>query len=652
VGVHTEVYNKPENARFLELYIQGWETEVPGADGPTWSYQLGLARQVQAGSGLADLTTRPTSDDEAVQARWQSTHAAVEELRSRFQQDFSPLERAMLLGDHHGQGDPAKYLAILSNVKANADASAYDLFFGPSRILSVEGVFKAHADEQQLLDPDLGARDAQGFQAGLDWLRQSDPEQPGLFRAVLADPELRVSFDRHRGQGAVTYDTFTDWLRELPIKSNGASTPELTRIQQVVAAAYYDYSVLQPTRSQFDLMTAEAAPVSQAVPDSRPPGQRHPMIPPSSSDIPITELWAPTSSRGPDVRALNLEDYHRRLEGAGRSLNIEGSVELHFQRILLWLREGITATPELEFNCRFIMDGVQRDLETLRQGGLDEPMAAPIIDRLQTVMRGFDQFSRQTDETMGDGFRRLGYQEAYNAYQPLPARNDRPTRPPSAPPASASVDALRPQGDAPGVVPLFPKTPPPPVIHDDSLPMAAERGPVTRRSLDLTDRVEQAVRIGTPLTAVGAMLMRGLEGTSHAAEAVAKTAAEQDPGFWSDVGRAATEYGSQYGPVAGLVLGGALVLLGAKHFLRPSHAPIAPPDSSPSPPPQPKPDAAQPQASPASPQKGDPLARSGTHLVSPFAETLPAGLAATMGPRTGAVTPERGLRLLLTGTGN
>jgi hypothetical protein len=192
------------------------------------------------------------------------------------------------------------------------------------------------------------------------------------------------------------------------------------------------------------------------------------------------------------------------------------------------------------------------------------------------------------------------------------------------------------------------------LLELDELPVAAERPSPARRVSDGTV-FRQAVKVGTPLTAVGAMLMRGFEGTARAegmATKAVETVAAQDPGFWSEAGRAVSEYGSQYGPVAGIVLGGALVLLGAKHFLRPSHAPIAPPDSSPSPPPQPKPDAAQPQASPASPQKGDPLARSGTHLVSPFAETLPAGLAATMGPRTGAVTPERGLRLLLTGTGN
>ncbi|HKX11804.1 MAG TPA: hypothetical protein VJP40_01535, partial [bacterium] len=77
IGVLSHVFNKPEFARYVELY-----QSINGRLAKGEKIELGVL----------------------------STDKELTELRQIFSTKFSPLERAMLLGDHQGQIDVAKYL--------------------------------------------------------------------------------------------------------------------------------------------------------------------------------------------------------------------------------------------------------------------------------------------------------------------------------------------------------------------------------------------------------------------------------------------------------------------------------------------------------------------------------------------------------------
>jgi len=168
--------------------------------------------------------------------------ADVATMREAFRK-LPPYVQALMLGDHQGQIDAAKYMTILSGVPANKDASIYELFFGESMGNSLMGVLQTHRFEELFHSLTNGQLAESAFVVAQSWLLQSDPKQAGLAQAILKDPELAASFEawQKAQPGEVTVQ---DWLKTLKVKSGAANSPEFVKIQKRVEAAFYEFYAL------------------------------------------------------------------------------------------------------------------------------------------------------------------------------------------------------------------------------------------------------------------------------------------------------------------------------------------------------------------------------------------------------------------------
>jgi len=171
--------------------------------------------------------------------------------------------QALMLGDHQGQIDIAKYMGILS--MPAKDASIYDLFFGDSMTNSVLGVLRTHSYEQTLLSPDQGQASASAFTAAESWLKQSDPQQAGLAKAILADKDLAAKYEQWRA-GEGKGGSVQDWLKTLKVKADGKNSAAFTKIQGLVEKSFYDFYTKDPSKPLDWRSAQEAEQNYQALP--------------------------------------------------------------------------------------------------------------------------------------------------------------------------------------------------------------------------------------------------------------------------------------------------------------------------------------------------------------------------------------------------
>ncbi|MFO1518977.1 MAG: hypothetical protein U1F57_04840 [bacterium] len=155
-----------------------------------------------------------------------------------------PMVQALMLGDHQGQIDIAKYMTILSGSPANKDASVYDLFYGNSMVNSVMGVLRTHTFEQSLLSPQQGEAAKPAFDAAEKWLQGE-----GLAKAIQTLPEFQEWAKDHPNPDSV--DAVKSWLRTVKVKVDGKPSPEFQKIQALVEKAFYDFSTVKGTSSEF-----------------------------------------------------------------------------------------------------------------------------------------------------------------------------------------------------------------------------------------------------------------------------------------------------------------------------------------------------------------------------------------------------------------
>ena len=206
--------------------------------------------------GIPDLTVLLQDADFAAQ---------VKAMREAFAK-LPPNVQALMLGDHQGQIDIAKYMTILSGSPANKDASLHDLFFAPDMTNSVLGVLRTHSYEQILLSEAQGLAAAPAFSKAEAWLRETDPNKPGLAQAVLADTVLAAAYEKWRaasGQDA----TLQDWLKSLKVKQDGKNSPEFVKIQALVETGFYRFYALSPEAPLHWTMPEKQAPAISDRPD-------------------------------------------------------------------------------------------------------------------------------------------------------------------------------------------------------------------------------------------------------------------------------------------------------------------------------------------------------------------------------------------------
>ncbi|MDL1871223.1 FHA domain-containing protein [Deltaproteobacteria bacterium PRO3] len=183
----------------------------------------------------------------------------VQTMREAFGK-LPPYVQALMLGDHQGQIDVAKYMTILSSSPANKDASLHDLFFAPDMTNSVLGVLRTHSYEQILLSEAQGRAAAPAFSKAEAWLRETDPKKTGLAQAVLADKDLAAGYEKWRATAGPTA-TFQGWLKSLKVKQDGKNSPEFVKIQGLVEASFYRYYALSPEAPLHWAMPEKQAPV-------------------------------------------------------------------------------------------------------------------------------------------------------------------------------------------------------------------------------------------------------------------------------------------------------------------------------------------------------------------------------------------------------
>ncbi len=161
-----------------------------------------------------------------------------------------PMVQALMLGDHQGQIDIAKYMTILSGVPFNSKASVYDLLLAKSMTFSVAGVLKTHAFEQLILAPTHGEASKAGFEAAERWLTNLDPNTPGLAKAVQEGLPLKgneaLKAEYEKFMQANPNGSLHDWLKTIPVKLDGKNNPLFTQLQGIIDKAFYQFYALNP----------------------------------------------------------------------------------------------------------------------------------------------------------------------------------------------------------------------------------------------------------------------------------------------------------------------------------------------------------------------------------------------------------------------
>jgi len=256
MGLKTAIFDNPKYKRFLELFLKGGEVTI---NGKTHRLEKGLAALQLEGVDIFN-----SKDPVIVQA--------LKELRAEFE-NFNPLAQALLGGDHFGQRDPSKYIGILKTVPQNANASWHDLFYGPSRTDSIEGVLLTHRDEIRMVSPEFHGKTGPEFNVALNWIRQTDPNKPGLANAILKNPDLAQdyktfvnawNYNKENPDSILRYmfpetfewkDPFLDWMRYRDINVDGKPSEVFGKVHTAVDKAWYEFSVVN--KAEYNKLVAQ-----------------------------------------------------------------------------------------------------------------------------------------------------------------------------------------------------------------------------------------------------------------------------------------------------------------------------------------------------------------------------------------------------------
>jgi len=228
LGIKSHVFNEPKLQDFFKVYQR--------------------VSQKMGENGISDFNA--LMNDPAFSAYASTLRGAFNDL---------PLEvQALMLGDHQGQIDLAKYMTILSGSPANKDASVHDLFFGNSMVNSLSGVLRTHQYEQAILSPEMGAAAKPAFDAAEAWLH-NPASQNGLSRTILDNPELKSQYQAWRkAQSDPSQAGVLDWLKSVPVKRDGKPSPEFQKIQQAVEKSFYQFYAIEGSRGRFEWNNPES----------------------------------------------------------------------------------------------------------------------------------------------------------------------------------------------------------------------------------------------------------------------------------------------------------------------------------------------------------------------------------------------------------
>jgi len=190
----------------------------------------------------------------------------VAAMREAFRK-MPPYAQALMLGDHQGQIDIAKYMTILS-AGATKDTSIHDLFFDKHMSNSMLGVLRTHSLEQRIHSENNGKLAEPAFTEAEAWMRNSDPDQPGLAQAVLKNADLSAKFEAWK-KGQTGDVTVQDWLKTLKVKSGTAASDEFKKIQAEVESAFYQFHALGEKKPlDWRNSAANRAAPSPVIPDA------------------------------------------------------------------------------------------------------------------------------------------------------------------------------------------------------------------------------------------------------------------------------------------------------------------------------------------------------------------------------------------------
>lgn len=237
LGIKSHVFNEPKLQDFFKVYQR--------------------VSQKMGENGISDFNA--LMSDPAFAAYADTLRGAFNDL---------PVEvQALMLGDHQGQIDIAKYMTILSGSPANKDASVHDLFFGNSMVNSLSGVLRTHQYEQTILSPEMGAAAKPAFDAAEAWLH-NPASQNGLTRTILDNPELKSQYQAWRkAQSDPSQAGVLDWLKSVPVKRDGKPSPEFQKIQQAVEKSFYQFYAIESSRGRFEWNNPESGNPTEGLHD-------------------------------------------------------------------------------------------------------------------------------------------------------------------------------------------------------------------------------------------------------------------------------------------------------------------------------------------------------------------------------------------------
>jgi serine/threonine protein phosphatase PrpC len=305
-----------------------------------------------------------------------STDPAVQTSRRIFSEQFGALDAALLLGDHQGQIDIAKYMGILSAVPANKDASVHQLLLGGNPTTNVDGVIQTHTREQQALMPQVAKASKKAFDAADAWLRNMNPETPGLARALMQDESTRSIYEEWKSQKESEDTSLETWLKSETVKDDhGRLTPEFQAIQTAVEKGFYQHYALSETgRAEFQW--APEVEVAAAHPSERPTPRLAQFPPPLDA---VESVRIPRDTPNIDRGDYNLEMQKAHFFMGENKVQIEGGLKDHFAKI----RQFLQSREDPALQAAIV--GIEADINTLRQEGLGDQTYDPVTDRLKRV---------------------------------------------------------------------------------------------------------------------------------------------------------------------------------------------------------------------------------------------------------------------------
>lgn len=205
IGIRSNLFDDHQYAEFNQTYLD-------------------VVENLKLDSDLLNIIMTPDDIFIIVDEDPEEIQKKVSQLERLYVRSFpDPETRSMLMADHVGQLDIAKYLKILhmTNAGPRPDMTIHQILFGHEGLstsesleFTIAGVFKTHFVEIHTLEPDTAILASPVFQNANKWLFNEDVGKLGLAQSVFKDSVLRKAFQawRRENQG-----TLHDWLMTVPI---------------------------------------------------------------------------------------------------------------------------------------------------------------------------------------------------------------------------------------------------------------------------------------------------------------------------------------------------------------------------------------------------------------------------------------------------